>query len=80
MTHLAIARLLHLNRKTVALYAHTQTVSPVSQPARAGIWPPLPAISQHAGTTESAMGWAFIGRLLPKRFCQHRRTLPCKSH
>lgn len=38
MTQQAIARLLHLNRKTVALYAHTQTVvAPVSRPARAGI-------------------------------------------
>ena len=41
MTQLAIARHLHLNRKTVALYAKAQSVTPVSQPARAGILAPF---------------------------------------
>ena len=41
MTQQTIARLLHLNRKTVALSAHTQTVSLVSRPARAGILAPF---------------------------------------
>ena len=41
MTQLAIARQLHLNRKTVALYAKAQSVTPVSQPARAGILAPF---------------------------------------
>jgi transposase len=41
MTQLAIARQLHLNRKTVALYTKVQSVAPVSQPARAGILAPF---------------------------------------
>jgi transposase len=41
MTQLAIARQLHLNRKTVALYAKAQSITPVSQPARAGILAPF---------------------------------------
>ena len=41
MTQLAIARQLHLNRKTVALYAEAQSITPVSQPARAGILAPF---------------------------------------
>ena len=41
MTQLAIARQLHFNRKTVALYAEAQSITPVSQPARAGILAPF---------------------------------------
>jgi transposase len=41
MTQLAIARRLHLNRKTVALYAKEPTIVPVSRPARAGILAPF---------------------------------------
>ncbi len=41
MTQLAIARQLHLNRKTVALYAKVPGISAVSQPARAGILAPF---------------------------------------
>jgi len=41
MTQQAIAHLLHLNRKTVALAAHTQTISLGSRPARVGILAPF---------------------------------------
>ncbi len=41
MTQLAIARRLHLNRKTVALYAKAPSIVPVSRPARAGILAPF---------------------------------------
>jgi transposase len=41
MTQLAVARQLHLNRKTVALYAKVQSIMPVLQPARAGILAPF---------------------------------------
>lgn len=41
LTQLAIARQLHLNRKTVALYAKTLSISAVSHPARAGILAPF---------------------------------------
>lgn len=41
MTQLAIARQLHLNRKTVALYAIMPSISAVSHPARAGILAPF---------------------------------------
>jgi len=41
MTQLAIARRLHLNRKTVACYATTPNLSVVSHPARAGILAPF---------------------------------------
>ena len=41
MTQLAIARQRHLNRKTVALYAKAQSLTPVSHPARAGILAPF---------------------------------------
>jgi transposase len=41
MTQLAIARQLHLNRKTVALYATMPNIPAVSHPARAGILAPF---------------------------------------
>jgi transposase len=41
MTQLAIAHQLHLNRKTVALYAKVSSLTPVSHPARAGILAPF---------------------------------------
>jgi len=41
MTQLVIARQLHLNRKTVALYAKAPSISPVTRPARAGILAPF---------------------------------------
>lgn len=41
MTQLAIARQLHLNRKTVALAAKTPSLTPALQPARAGILAPF---------------------------------------
>ena len=41
MTQRTIARLLHLNRKTVALSVNTQTLSLASRPARAGILVPF---------------------------------------
>lgn len=41
MTQLAMARQLPLTRKTVALYAKAQSITPVSQLVRAGILAPL---------------------------------------
>lgn len=41
VTQLAIARQLHLNRKTVALYAKTPSIAPIARPARAGILAPF---------------------------------------
>ena len=40
-TQLAVARELHLHRKTVALYAKAQSITPVSQPARSGMLAPF---------------------------------------